>query len=652
MQAKQQQCTTRRNKMRVRLREIAAGAGGLALLSTLFMGAPASAATTQTSAAAKSFASTTLKAYSSGEFAHVGALSLGSTALADAQLGYATSSVNSGGLTSALHGDSTNGGLLIQPAQKAGVKAYGSGAGVVADLNASTPSADIIPDFSTQTAPPYNSAIKTDQLTLAQLNALPSDLIGLGGNPTLGALIGSSNANYTASCLIGKPLAYGAGNVAASNLLSETSLPDVGGVVSSLSSALAPLDTLFSALNTLLSTAGLGTIGVPTPSATNNQFLVETNGTTQTLADSYLTPEGGGKWGVSSFESTEPSPIRINLLGLGDITVSITGANLGTDGTTVPSPIRLLATANGGSTGASVSLQDTDLISVSANILGVPLTLMAPTALNSLPAAGYSIPLSLGGASGLLTQALANIPGASGLSTVTGLLGTLTSALPDVSLGNITLGGSTHAIGSTTAAPKVTGGTAASASYDLAQLNLAPSVAGTTTTLADVALGHLESSVNLSNPISCGVPTTSTSSGAGNVATGGSTTISAHADNSSSFATLLACHVSSTTVTEKVSSSTSALTVSDVSSGGRVSDTGRRSATITWTGKTIGSGGLNETAKLNVPKSAAAGSIKTAVSISGSIEGCNNATAANTYKQIANGRLISGTASHTVTVKK
>jgi hypothetical protein len=638
--------------MRVRLRQAACGAGGLALLTTMFVGASAGASTVHPSVAAKSFASTSFKAYSSGEFAHINALDLGGTALADAEASYATSSVNSSGLTSALHGDSTNGGLLIQPAQKAGVKAYGSGSSVVADLNASSPTADLLPDLASQVGPPYNPTIKTTDL---DSDGLPS-LLGDSQAGSLDGLVGSANANFTNSCLIGKPLGYGAGNATAINLLNETDLPGVSDVLSGLNGDLSGANTLIGVINGLLGTAGLGSISTYDGS-TNNGFLVETNGTTQTLADSYLTPEGGGKWGVSSFESTEPSPVRINLLGLADITVAITGANSKTSGTTVPSPIRLVATATGGSSGASLSLQDTDVISVIASVAGQKITLLAPTAINSLPAGGVSIPLSLGGTDGILTQGLdAAINAIPGASAVTGLLSALTSAtgaLPTGSLGTLTIGGNLHAIGSSTGLPVVKGGTTASGSYTLAQLNLSPSVANVpTATLADIALGHLESSVNLSSPISCGVPATASSSGAGNVTVGGSTTVKFSTGGSSSMAALLACHVSSTKITDELTSSTTRFTVSGASSGGKVTKNGLRSSTVTWTGKTIGSGGISGSAKLSVPKGAGTGSIKSTVSVSGTLAGCNNATAANPYKQIANGRLISGTATHTVGVKK
>jgi hypothetical protein len=59
---------------------------------------------------------------------------------------------------------------------------------------------------------------------------------------------------------------------------------------------------------------------------------------------------------------------------------------------------------------------------------------------------------------------------------------------------------------------------------------------------------------------------------------------------------------------------------------------------------------LTLSAHVTVPTTAKSSDIKSTAMVSGKFTGCNNATAATDYKQIANGVAVSGTASNAVPV--
>lgn len=644
--------------------------------------APASAATSVKAAAVAGsvpFSSAKFGGYSSGEQLHTGALSTSfsvptslpgltstptGTSVADIEQAFSGASLNSSGLASSITGDNAGSpgtGLLVQPSQLASNNAYGVGAGLeaglVAPANASSDQLKLAGRVEA-VAPPNSPAVTASLPGAAPLN--------LGGLVSASALTSRAAAFYDrTSCPLGQPLSFGLGAAANAAILpggtssTGSPLPGIGSLT--LSGSSTSLTSILGAIiptgstSPLSSLPGFGTGGLVTTAG---------NGTSvaQTDSETFLSSNGDGTYGVTTQGREIIAPITVNLFGLAQLVITVSG-------TSPSDPITLAAKTTGESTGASVKLTDNAIVHVQLMASGATTDIIPPTSLNDIVGkGGLVIPLDLNKLPSTLTtlgqntnlssipvvgSALGSTLGSvltqlgSSTSTTTGSLTSLTSALPDLSLGYLAIGIPPRAINSDPTnspltPPAVTGGTAASGAFDLARVHLGLSTTGfggtgiapigaltgalssipglpslstlpslptgtapavptlpvvgalsthasaTSTapslTLADIALGHVEASAALNAPITCSIPIIKTSNPTA-VTAGGSFVYTIQIPDPAKLADL-SCGLTNLTATDTISdlSGLPTFKVVGVSNGGTVNQTSANSATITWTG--------------------------------------------------------------------
>ncbi|MGI8751151.1 MAG: LPXTG cell wall anchor domain-containing protein [Acidimicrobiales bacterium] len=301
------------------------------------------------------FGSAVFNGYASGDEVHLGAVTLGTTQLADVEQAFSGATTNSAGLASVFTdptGPPTgiSPPAVIQPAEPASVKAYGMGSGLEVGLaNSTTAGTDlnqILLSGKAQSIAPPNSPAVTKQ------TAIPSSLSPLISGA---ALIGRSSALYDPNvCPLGQPLSYGLGS--ASNV-------------------------------TLLPTQPLS---VQTAGSTAAQ-------TANTTSFTYLNANPDGNFGLASQATEIVSPVTVNT-PLGALTVTVSGSR---DGSAPANPITLKVVSNGDGT-SSISLTNDNFLTVTLippAVLGVqppPVVLVPATALAGLTAPQTITLLGLG----------------------------------------------------------------------------------------------------------------------------------------------------------------------------------------------------------------------------------------------------------------
>ncbi|MDQ2724471.1 MAG: LPXTG cell wall anchor domain-containing protein [Actinomycetota bacterium] len=291
------------------------------------------------------FGSAVFNGYASGDEVHLGAVTLGTTQLADVEQAFSGATTNSAGLASVFTdptGPPTgiSPPAVIQPAEPASVKAYGMGSGLEVGLaNSTTAGTDlnqILLSGKAQSIAPPNSPAVTKQITI------PSSLSPLISGA---ALIGRSSALYDPNvCPLGQPLSYGLGS--ASNV-------------------------------TLLPTQALS---VQTAGSTAAQ-------TANTTSFTYLNANPDGNFGLASQATETIAPVTVNT-PLGALRVTVSGSQAGA---TSANPVTLKVVSNGDGT-SSVSLTNDNTLTVTltppavAGIQPPTVTLVPATALAGLTA--------------------------------------------------------------------------------------------------------------------------------------------------------------------------------------------------------------------------------------------------------------------------
>jgi uncharacterized repeat protein (TIGR01451 family) len=635
-----------------------AGVGAIALMvAALVASAPASAAP----AGAVPFGEASFHGYASGQEIHVGAIQSGSTSVADVEEGYSGASTSTAGLASPIVGDDAGDpgtGLLVQPVQPSTVNAFGTGAGLEAGLVApADASADQLKlaGLTKQVAQP-NTTATTNALpssSCPEVNGVPACL-NLSGLATANVLLSRAAAVYSATqCPLGQPISYGLGQAAGAGVVSYSSI-----------------SAITSALSTVLKALG---ITVPT---TGN--IVTNAGDANSVSETYLSANGDGTFGLSTQANTTIAPISINLLGIADLELEVGGA-LGPGGTANPAvPISLTATATGESHGAEVTLGSNDVVSLTLILPGTP-----PTSTVILPATSLD---DLVGEGGLILQldpqtlvsqlaaAVTGNPVLNSIPTVGGLLGTVvttiskdlssvTSLLPAVDLGEIDVGTPPRAINSDPASkvattptpigtPSSTEGTEASAAFDLARIKIAPDIAGVTTNIANLAVGHLEAAADLAAPITCTIPIIKSANPPA-VTAGQNFVYTIEIPNPAEIA-LLSCDLDNITATDTIAdkpdSGDPTFEVAAVSNGGTVTQTSDRAATVTWTGLTYKVAAVGDppnppitlTITVVVPATSPAGTIQDVIVATGTAEDCNGGASGTENLGDTNGTSLTG----------
>lgn len=320
--------------MKAGLRGLVALAGATCLVGT-YLAVPmaASAATGPTP-----FGSAVFSGYASGDEVHLGALTLGTTQVADVEQAFSGATTNSAGLGTILKDPdptaATNTGTIIQPAQAATVKAYGMGSGLEVGLGTS-PTTDqkdlnqvLLTGKAESVAPPISPPVTKEIAIPAALSALA----------TGSALVGRSDALFDPNvCPLGQPLSFGLGSA------SNVSLAN--GLVQTAAAAAAQ--------------------------------------TANTTSFTYLNANTDGTFGLASTATEIVSPVSVNLPGgLGALDVTLSGSK---DGTAPANPVTLTAISHGDGT-SSVALTNDNFLTVGVTLLGVRTVLIPPTALAGLTA--------------------------------------------------------------------------------------------------------------------------------------------------------------------------------------------------------------------------------------------------------------------------
>ena len=220
---------------------------------------------------------------------------------------------------------------------------------------------------------------------------------------------------------------------------------------------------------------------------------------------------------------------------------------------------------------------------------------------------------------------LAAIPG---LGT---LLSGLTSALPSQlqtvlssgpGLGSLDIDVTPHAIGNPSAPPTLVGGTQAAGELNLVNLDIAPTLGAlatqlglpsslTTLNLANLTAGHMITSVNNTDPITCSLPIVKAAS-QNSVAAGGSFTYTIQIPNPADSA-LLACDLTNVGATDTISDKTGdpSFSVTGADNGGTTTTTSPHAATVSWHGLSVKAGAsLQLHVTVSVPSGSAAGLIQ------------------------------------------
>lgn len=320
--------------MRAGLRGLVALAGATCLVGT-YLAVPmaASAATGPVP-----FGSAVFSGYASGDEVHLGALTLGTTQVADVEQAFSGATTNSAGLGTILKDPdpttATNTGTIIQPAQAATVKAYGMGSGLEVGLGTS-PTTDqkdlnqvLLTGKAESVAPPISPPVTKEIAVPAALSALA----------TGSALVGRSDALFDPNvCPLGQPLSYGLGS--ASNV---------------------------SLANGLVQTAA----AAAAQTANSTSFT-------------YLNANTDGTFGLASTATEIVSPVSVNLpAGAGKLSVTLSGSM---DGTAPAKPVTLTAISHGDGT-SSVALTNDNFLTVTLTLGTTTTVLVPPTALAGLTA--------------------------------------------------------------------------------------------------------------------------------------------------------------------------------------------------------------------------------------------------------------------------
>lgn len=510
------------------------------------------------------FASATFSGYASGTEVHLGALTAGTTTLAQVDQAFSGASTSTSGLTTAI----TSGtGTVVQPTEPSSpeVNSYGRGDGLEVGLGTTSgtgfdPNQIDLAGLAQQTAQPNGPAV-TKSLNIPINPVLSADLIA--GK--------AAAAYYPGACPIGQPLSYGYGNAA------NVSVLDMTGNT-----------------NPVVDTAGTGTA------------------TAQSSSYTMLSPNADGSYGLSSVSEDTIAPVTVNLLGLLTLQVTIAGQNPN-------APITLTSHATGGAGASTVTLGNAGLLKITLTPAGgTPINIETVNLSNpqTLGANGFlHIPLStsaLGTDLGSLSNALSAVlagnqvtgalaplfgPGGplNGIVTQTGnTVSSVVSKLANVSLGYVNIDATPHAIGGAyNTSPTVTA-TQASGAVDLVHLHLGLSgsllgvklpTALSSVSIADLRVGHLESSASLAAPVQCGIPVIKTANPA-TVTAGNPFTYTINVPDPA-YQSAVACDLNNMTVKDTISVKSGDPTFSINSTtpaATSVTPGSNGSEVVTWTG--------------------------------------------------------------------
>ena len=464
--------------MRSPLIKATAAGFATALVAAAVVIPPASASTTK----AVPFSQATFNGYATGDELHLGLTALGSGLLGSTPLstlgingldqGFSAASTNSHGLTSAVTSEINT---VVQPAQAAGIKAFDEGAGL--QLNLPQQLSSIVNTVLAAT----KQSIPAPAVSLAPPNlAGIQNVSSLNLDPILNAsnLVSEAQANFPTESCPASDISYGEGNLTAANLLSG--LPSL------------------------------------TSTGVNSAPLLSTQGTdssvAQTKSVTSLVPNGDGTFGIQTVASEIIAPITVNLLGLATLQIGLHSSPTQADPAGVNHPITLTSTTSGeDSVPATVKMTTDDILSIVLTAGGnTVINQQIPLSTLTNGQRSQTIDLSVDGLSSLLSQltlpqltqfvqnVLNTLPSGSTLSgalnqvlgalnpvlspveqalnTVTPTLQQIISQLDGVihlDLGQITIQTLPHAIGGgPNSTPQTTGGTAASAAYQLLSMKL------------------------------------------------------------------------------------------------------------------------------------------------------------------------------------
>ncbi|HET9690598.1 MAG TPA: LPXTG cell wall anchor domain-containing protein [Acidimicrobiales bacterium] len=640
----------------MKVRRRGAGAAGAAVLSSgallalaLTGGSAAAAGTVHaaTVSGAVPFAKAVFSGYGTGTEAHIGAVTLpgtsGGTATQVAGIdqafsGAATKFGGDGagvGLSTTI--DSELGTVVAPGSLGGGVNAYGNGVGLQVGLGTSSPATSNtaqvqLAGLATQQAPPNGAPV-------VQSAGVPA------GVPTAVASGGVLNGKATAffdptGCPLGQPISYGLGNATDLNAL------DLG------------------ALTGQSSLSGGPAIQLSGPAG---------NGTAESTSYTYLNANGDGTYALASQSTETIAPVTVNVAGALQLHLSVVTA----DGTGAPAPVTLTSTTTGEASGAKVAFSSAGIVQVSVTANGTT-TPLVDVPLSDVGPTGLHIPLSVAGlqtavstlsstvssvvssvnqqAGQTLTTALQGVQSVT--SQVTGALGTVLSALPvDINLGSLDIDVSPHAIGqAATTPPTTTGGTSAGGALDLLHLTVAPqaTINGTavpTVTIADVALGHLETMAATAAPILCPLPIIK-SVDKQSITAGDSFVYTIQVPDPAKLADL-ACDLSSVTATDTITDyqGSPVFQVTGASNNGTFTPaTASTNATVTWTGlsytRTVPPAAaappITLTVNVSTPASSPAGVIQDLVSATGTAANCKDFATGLTNLGGINGAVLAG----------
>lgn len=459
---------------------VVAGAMTLGLVATV---ADASAQTV----GAVPFGSADFHGYASGTEVHLGALTAGTTTLAQVDQAFSGASTSTGGLTTAITSETGN---VVQPTEPStpAINSYGRGDGLEVGLGTTSgtgfdPNQIDLTGLAQQTAQPNGPLVEKN--------------ISIPANPLLDANLLDGKAAavyYPGACPIGQPLSYGYGHAAG------VSAVDLTGNT-----------------NPVLNTAGTGT------------------GTAQSSAYTILSPNTNASYGLSSVSEETVAPLTINLLNLLTLQVTIAGQNPN-------APITLTSHATGGAGPSSVKLGNAGLLTVTLTPAGgTPVNIetvdlnnpqtLGPNGFLHIPLSTSALGTDLGSLSNALSAVLAGnqVTGPlaplfgsggplNGVVTQTGsTVSSVVSKLADISLGSLDIDAVPHAIGGAYNTSPVVTATNASGAIDLVSLNVALSgsalgiqlpsqLTAQSINIANLKIGHLESSASLAAPVQCGLP--------------------------------------------------------------------------------------------------------------------------------------------------
>lgn len=599
-------------------------------------------------AAGVPFSQADFHGYASGTEVHLGAVTVSGTSVADTEEGFSGATTNTSGLASPVVGDDgglAGTGLLVQPAKSSVDKAFATGAGLEAGLVApANASADQLKlaGLASQVAPPDSpaSVVSIPDATCPELNGVPQCLQLPAGLAAAGALSSEGAAVWDSSaCPLGQPISYGFGDAADASLLNYADL-------SSITSALA---------------GALSSLGITVP--TSGQ-MIQNLGDARTTSETYLSSNGDGTFGLSTRSSLTIAPLSINLLGTADLELEVGGA-LNPDGTANPAvPISLTATATGESSGAKLSLGADDVVSLSLKVGSTTTTILPATSLNALVGQGGLVlqldPRTLVGqlASAVTTNPVLNSLGGAGgplgsvVSAISNTLQPVTGQLPDVSLGEIAIGTPVRAINSDPAAKtpgtpaplgtaSPTEGTSASGAFDLARVAVAPTINGTTTTVANFYVGHLEAAASLAAPITCSLPVVKTADPT-SVDAGQTFAYDISVPDPAKL-DLIDCNLTDVTVTDTITDyqgtpSFAVTSASDTETGqaGSVRTVSNHESVVTWTGLSYKVAAAGQppnppialSITVSVPSTSTAGIINDTVVATGTASGCQGGASA------------------------